>query len=85
VTTQRGEHMGSRALLGAIRHEHPRLVVCGHVHEGFGATGIGTYKQWTLVANVSVFSWDYRPAHRAVPLFDIPMSDRSLPVTRVRS
>ncbi len=70
--TQGGEHMGSRALLGAVQRRHPRLVVCGHVHESRGATGIGTFKQWTVVANCCMLGWDYRPNQRPPMQFLVP-------------
>lgn len=56
-----GEHAGSRALLDAVIRARPRLVVCGHLHEGRGATGMGSYNRWTLVANVCLMGWDYQP------------------------
>jgi uncharacterized protein len=31
-----GDHFGSAALLGAIEEKHPRLAVCGHIHESWG-------------------------------------------------
>jgi Icc-related predicted phosphoesterase len=31
-----GESFGSTALLGAIEEKHPRLAVCGHIHESWG-------------------------------------------------
>ena len=71
-----GDHTGSRALLGAIRHKHPRLVVCGHLHEARSATGIGTYKQWTVVANVCAMNWDYQPTWRPM-VFSIPPRTRA--------
>jgi Icc-related predicted phosphoesterase len=32
-----GEHLGSEAILQAIEEKRPRLAVCGHVHESWGA------------------------------------------------
>jgi Icc-related predicted phosphoesterase len=31
-----GDHFGSEALLSAIEEKHPRLAVCGHIHESWG-------------------------------------------------
>jgi len=31
-----GTHLGSEALLEAIKAKHPRAVVCGHIHESWG-------------------------------------------------
>lgn len=35
------EHLGSRALLGAVQRVQPKLLVCGHIHEGRGASKLG--------------------------------------------
>ena len=32
-----GEHLGSEAILGAIEAKRPRLAVCGHIHDDWGA------------------------------------------------
>jgi uncharacterized protein len=32
-----GEHLGSSAILDAIEAKSPRLAVCGHIHESWGA------------------------------------------------
>jgi Icc-related predicted phosphoesterase len=31
-----GQHLGSRAILGAIEEHRPALAVCGHIHESWG-------------------------------------------------
>ena len=31
-----GRHLGSEAVLDAIERRHPRLAVCGHIHESWG-------------------------------------------------
>jgi Icc-related predicted phosphoesterase len=32
-----GDHLGSEAVLAAIEEKRPRLAVCGHIHESWGA------------------------------------------------
>jgi Icc-related predicted phosphoesterase len=32
-----GDHLGSQAILDAIEAKRPRLAVCGHIHESWGA------------------------------------------------
>lgn len=33
-----GEHLGSESILEAIEAKQPRIAVCGHIHESWGAT-----------------------------------------------
>ena len=33
-----GDHLGSTAILAAIEAKQPRLAVCGHIHESWGAS-----------------------------------------------
>ncbi len=39
--THRGEHVGSRVVRRWIARAKPRLFVCGHIHEAWGAATIG--------------------------------------------
>lgn len=61
------EHLGSRELLAAIDRVRPRLVICGHIHDGYGRTeydGIPIY-------NVTLVDEQYRLVH-APTVIDFP-------------
>ncbi len=63
----RVEHVGSRELLDAIGIVRPKVVICGHVHGGFGCyehQGIPIY-------NVSVVDESYRLVN-APTVIDLP-------------
>ena len=36
-TSSAGDHLGSQAILEAIEEKRPKLAVCGHIHEAWGA------------------------------------------------
>jgi Icc-related predicted phosphoesterase len=56
------EHTGSPSLLARIEQVQPKLVVCGHIHEGYGMDCIGK----TLVINASHVDVHYRPVNPPV-------------------
>lgn len=47
--TAEGVHLGSTAILDAIKEKSPRLVICGHIHE---AWGMESEEGTTQVANL---------------------------------
>jgi len=53
------EHVGSHELLAAIDRVRPKVVICGHIHDGHGGYDYGGVP----VYNVSVVDEQYRPAH----------------------
>jgi Icc-related predicted phosphoesterase len=55
-TNAAGQHCGSRELLIAIKRVHPRLVVCGHIHEGAGIYDC----QGIRIVNASVVNERYQ-------------------------
>jgi hypothetical protein len=57
---------GSRQLLAAIDRVRPRVVICGHIHEGHGEAE----RDGTRIYNVSVVDEYYRLVHSAT-LIDI--------------
>jgi len=59
VTSRKIEHLGSHELAAAIDRLRPKLVICGHIHDGFGRfeyDGIPIY-------NVSIVDEQYRLVH----------------------
>lgn len=58
--TKHGEHVGNQWVTPIIKERGPQLVVCGHIHEGFGLSEIGT----TPIANVAFVDENYVPRYR---------------------
>lgn len=54
-----GDYLGSPSLTKEIRKKQPKVVICGHIHEGFGVSQIGR----TKVYNVSLCDRMYRPVN----------------------
>jgi hypothetical protein len=64
----RAEHLGSRELLAAIDRIRPKLVICGHIHDGHGRfdyDGVPIY-------NVSILDEQYRLVHEPT-VIDFPV------------
>lgn len=62
--TSDGRFAGSNALTDTIERCHPRLVVCGHIHEGRGTKWVGE----TLVVNAALCDSHYLIKHNPVML-----------------
>ena len=60
--TSRGEHVGCAEQRKWILAHQPKLVVCGHIHEGYGIYILGR----TVVVNASICTSKYAPTNRAV-------------------
>ena len=55
-------HLGSTALLATIERVQPRLLLCGHIHSGFGRYRHGA----TEIVNAAYVDNDYRPVNPVV-------------------
>lgn len=76
---KRGECLGSIALLDAMKRVKPEILICGHIHGGYGKTSRLWYggdstqpaQSRTQVFNVSVVNESYKLVHPAT-IIDIP-------------
>lgn len=55
-------HVGSTALTDALKRVRPRLVVCGHIHSGYGRYQLLD----TEIINASLVDNDYRPVNAVI-------------------
>jgi hypothetical protein len=60
------EHLGSRELLLAIDRVRPKVVICGHIHDGHGRYGYSGIP----IDDVSVVDAQYRRAHSPMIMRD---------------
>lgn len=66
VTDRLHESVGCEAQSKWILENQPKLVVCGHIHEGYGMGQIGN----TAILNVSICNKHYSPVNKPV-VFDL--------------
>lgn len=59
---------GSRALASAVRRVDPLLMVCGHIHQGYGVYNV--HGKQTKVANAAIVNYEYKPVNDPL-VFDI--------------
>lgn len=52
-------HLGSKSLLAAIKRVKPKVVICGHIHGGYGTYGL----DGTTIYNVALVDEAYKPVH----------------------
>jgi Icc-related predicted phosphoesterase len=57
-------HVGSTAMTRTLRRVQPRLLLCGHIHPGYGSYRLGG----TEIINASLVDDDYRPVNAVVRL-----------------
>jgi Icc-related predicted phosphoesterase len=62
LTIKDNKPSGSKQLGRIIRDKEPRLVVCGHIHEGYGIAKYGD----TMIVNCSIMNVDYKPNNQPI-------------------
>ena len=72
VDMAHGEHLGSKALKERINQINPKLVICGHIHGGYGkvcTVGIpeSTIPK-TIYVNCSILDDDYREVNEPITI-----------------
>jgi len=60
-------HAGCPQLLNRIKEIKPKLVVCGHVHEGHGANH--SLMPDTMIVNASICTLDYKPTNYPIMVY----------------
>jgi hypothetical protein len=55
-------HVGSTAMTETLKRVRPRLMVCGHIHSGYGSYRLGD----TEIVNASLVDEGYRPVNPVV-------------------
>lgn len=71
-------HVGNPYVTPVIEGRGPQLVICGHVHQGFGVAAIGN----SNIANVAFVDERYRVKHRH---FEIEWDEAERSITRVEA
>jgi Calcineurin-like phosphoesterase len=69
VGSGRVEHIGSREFLAAIERVRPKLVICGHIHDGYGRME----HDGIPICNVSVVDEQYQLVNPAT-VIDFPFT-----------
>jgi Icc-related predicted phosphoesterase len=62
--TGSGQRVGSTAMTATLERVHPRLMVCGHIHPGYGRYTLGSSE----ILNAAVVDEAYQPINPVVEL-----------------
>jgi Icc-related predicted phosphoesterase len=63
--TVSGSRSGSISLAARIQEIQPPLIICGHIHEGYGTYSCGR----SIIANASLHNMHFQPANTPI-VFD---------------